>query len=86
MKEHDKLGKQIRNAHDMHQRLSSVNEEKQVLIVDQIEISELLYFINFHPSNSGEIWVHEEYMESLKKGTKTVIPYQPQRSSIVDQS
>ena len=38
-------------------------------------MSELLYFINFH---SPEVkWVHQDYMDSLKKSGKTPTPYRP---------
>lgn len=55
-----KLGRSIKRAYDDLLKYPKVGDE-----VASIEMSKLLYFIDFHPHNSKKKWIHQDYMNSL---------------------
>ena len=32
-----------------------------------MQLSKMLIFINFHPPDEGKRWIHQDYMDSLKR-------------------
>ena len=59
------------NAYQDHRRLVELGNLKKVGICtkpkEYMQLSRMLIFINFHPPEEGKRWIHQDYMDSLKR-------------------